>query len=234
MNDSIIKITETLPEDRFSRQRDLVPLSKLVDTTVSVFGVGAIGRQLALQLASIGVPSLRLIDFDTVEETNITTQGYKTSQLKMPKVTATASDIAEIDPKIRVEAVNQRFTTEAGMLSPIVFSCVDSITSRKGLWRIAKAKADLFVDARMLGELMRVITVSDDESKEHYPSTLFEEAEAEPGRCTARSTIYTASVAAGLMVSQLTKFLREERIMPDFMFDLRSMDLIQMELESAV
>ena len=31
---------------------------------------------------------------------------------------------------------------------------------------------------------------------------------AQPGRCTARSTIYAASIAAGMMVHQFTRWLR--------------------------
>ena len=62
--------------DRFSRQASLVPREKLIETTFTVVGVGAIGRQVALQLASIGVYKLRLIDFDIVDMTNVTTQGY--------------------------------------------------------------------------------------------------------------------------------------------------------------
>lgn len=46
-------------EERYSRQRDLVPQEKLKGCRVTVVGVGAIGRQVALQLAAIGVPWLQ-------------------------------------------------------------------------------------------------------------------------------------------------------------------------------
>jgi molybdopterin/thiamine biosynthesis adenylyltransferase len=61
---------------RLIRQQDLIPTDRLKNLTATVIGVGAIGRQVALQLAAIGVKSLHLIDFDVVDETNITTQGY--------------------------------------------------------------------------------------------------------------------------------------------------------------
>ena len=48
----------------------------------------------------------------------------------------------------------------------------------------------------------------DDVGRDHYPTTLFAQSEAQPGRCTARSTIYAASIAAGLMVHQFTRWLR--------------------------
>ena len=63
--------------DRFVRQSDLVPQQALSEEPVTVIGVGAIGRNVALQLASIGLRRMTLIDFDRVDETNTTTQGYR-------------------------------------------------------------------------------------------------------------------------------------------------------------
>src|SRR6185369_3454491 len=75
--------------DRFERQSELVPRDRLQNLTATVIGVGAIGRQVALQLAAIGVRRLQLIDMDTVELTNVTTQGYLTDDIGLPKVHAT-------------------------------------------------------------------------------------------------------------------------------------------------
>jgi sulfur carrier protein ThiS adenylyltransferase len=60
----------------------------------------------------------------------------------------------------------------------------------------------------MLGEVIRVLAVADEQGRDYYPTTLFAQSEAETGRCTARSTIYAASIAAGLMVHQFTRWLR--------------------------
>jgi len=65
---------ETL-SDRYTRQQELVPRERLASVTASIIGVGAIGRQVGLQLAGIGTPRLQLIDFDTVDLTNVTTLG---------------------------------------------------------------------------------------------------------------------------------------------------------------
>ena len=86
---------------RFQRQQDLVPLDKLQSLTTTVIGVGAVGRQVALQLAALGASQIQLIDFDRVEPTNITTQGYLQRDLGQLKVEATAAQIHEIDPTIR-------------------------------------------------------------------------------------------------------------------------------------
>ncbi len=93
-----------LDNPRLIRQRDLVPSDRLAGLTATVIGVGAIGRQVSLQLASIGVPSLQLIDFDIVDETNITTQGYLASDVGRLKVEATGSAINQIDTLERTMA----------------------------------------------------------------------------------------------------------------------------------
>lgn len=51
--------------DRFQRQSGLIPSERLSQLTATVIGVGAISRQVALQLAAIGTPQIQLIDFDT-------------------------------------------------------------------------------------------------------------------------------------------------------------------------
>jgi len=51
-------------------------------------------------------------------------------------------------------------------------------------------------------------TRCDTPGRTHYPSTLFTAEEAFTGSCTAKSTIFTANIAAGMMVEQFTKWLR--------------------------
>jgi molybdopterin-synthase adenylyltransferase len=52
--------------DRDVRQRDLVSPERLAACHAVVIGVGAIGRQVALQLAALGMPLLLLYDHDAV------------------------------------------------------------------------------------------------------------------------------------------------------------------------
>src|SRR5204863_4485613 len=90
-----------ISSDRFTRQRDLVPAERLAPLLVTVIGVGSIGRQVARTLAAIGARRMQLIDFDHVEDTNRTTQGYLLEDVGQLKVTATAADIARLDPSIK-------------------------------------------------------------------------------------------------------------------------------------
>ena len=197
----------TSEQDRFVRQQDLVPRDRLAAMQATVIGVGAIGRQAALQLAAIGVPRIQLVDFDVVDNSNRTTQGYTLADIGMTKVLATLTAIHQLDPAIQVEVIEDRYRPRLA-IGDAVFCAVDSIDARAAIWRSSGTKCRCWCDGRMLGEVIRVLAVADDQGRDYYPTTLFAQSEAETGRCTARSTIYAASIAAGLMVHQFTRWLR--------------------------
>ena len=193
--------------DRFERQRELVPRDRLAGLTATVIGVGAIGRQVALQLAAIGIGRLQLIDFDKVEETNITTQGYFQADLGILKVQATRVAVSLIDDQIEVDPIEDRFRPKQST-GEAVFCCVDSISAREAIWRSIQHRCSFWTDGRMRGEVIRVLTASDISGRSHYATTLFPQSEVQTGACTSRSTIYSAGIAAGLMVHQFTRWLR--------------------------
>ena len=194
-------------QDRFTRQRDLVPNDRLSSVTSTVIGVGAIGRQVALQLAAIGAPRIQLVDFDAVDLTNVTTQGYLADDIGHPKVLATADAIHRLDASIRVSTVHDRYRAKLE-IGEAVFCCVDSISARSAIWRSAANRCQFWADGRMLGEVIRVLAVSNTNASSRYADTLFPQSEAQRGSCTSRSTIYAASIAAGIMVHQFTRWLR--------------------------
>lgn len=199
-------VNDTHLKSRFVRQEELVPRRRLESVSVSVIGVGAIGRQVAVQLASIGAQRLQLVDFDLVDATNVTTQGYFAEDIGVPKVEAVTNTIMGIDDSIHVETIQDRYRAKHAV-GTAVFCCVDSISARSAIWRSAGSRCEFWCDGRMLAEVIRVLAV-DAKSRDRYGSTLFPQADAQRGSCTSRSTIYAASVAAGLMVHQFTRWLR--------------------------
>ncbi len=215
-----------MTSNRFERQADLVPEPKLQELTCTVIGAGAVGRQVALQLAAIGVRRFLLIDFDTVEESNVTTQGYRLqTDVGRSKVEATAQAIHELDETVTVETICDRFRPRYE-IGDAVFCCVDSITARTAIWRSLAGRCNFWSDARMLGEVLRVLTVTTTADRDHYTSSLFAAREAQPGRCTSRSTIYTANLCAALMLHQFTRWLRELPTDRDLFFNLLASELV--------
>lgn len=193
--------------ERDLRQRDLVPPERLAACRASVVGVGAIGRQVALQLSAIGVPRLQLIDHDVVEPVNLACQGFLEGDLGMAKVEATAEICSRLNTNVVVKTIQGRFrrSMEVGN---VLFSCVDSITTRRLVWEGTRDRVAFFCDGRMAAEVLRVVVAADSESRAHYATTLFDPGDAYRGSCTARSTIFCANIAAGFMVSQFSRWLR--------------------------
>ncbi len=118
--------TSEMNERRYTRQADIVPAERMADLTVTVVGVGAIGRQVALQLTAMGISKLQLIDFDRVEIENLCCQGYLEHDLGMLKVDATSRMSWLINSQVAVEQVGERFQRSMA-IGDVVFCCVDSV-----------------------------------------------------------------------------------------------------------
>ncbi len=211
-------------DERYSRQRDIVPPERLAACKVTVIGVGAIGRQVALQLTAMGIGWLQLIDFDTVEESNIASQGYLEDDLSRPKVQATADLCQQIDHQLETHEINERFRRSME-IGNVVFCAVDTIDARRLIWEAVKDRSSFFCDGRMSAEVLRVLTACDTASRDHYPTTLFSAGEAYAGACTAKATIYCANIAAGLMLAQFAKHLRNLPVDPDIQLNLLTSEM---------
>lgn len=207
--------------ERYSRQKDTVPMDKLQDLKITVVGIGAIGRNTAIQLASLGAQNLQLVDFDIVEESNIASQGYYERDLGETKVDVTAKLCKAINSGINVKTVNSRFARGLDV-GNVIFTCVDSIKVREFIWDAVNEKIALYIDGRMAAEVLRILSVdrTDIISKHHYPKTLFKEEDAYAGSCTAKSTIYCSNIAAGFLVGTFVKWLRGAPIDKDIIINL--------------
>jgi len=193
--------------ERYSRQAAIIPAERLAQCRITVVGVGAVGRQLAVQLAVMGAPSLTIVDFDVVEESNLASQGYLERDLGRPKVEATAEACRRINGAIELDICNERFRRSMNV-GNVVLAAVDTISCRRLIWESVKSRCDFFGDVRMTAEVIRVLTACDGAGREHYPCALFDQAEAYAGTCTSRMTIFGGNIGAGLLLSQFSRWLR--------------------------
>jgi len=217
-------MSEIKNNERYSRQKDIVPADRIAECKATVIGVGAIGRQVALQLTAMGIPWLQLIDFDKVELSNLASQGYLETDLNKLKIEATAESCRKINSSVEIEAIPERFR-RSQRVGNVVFCAVDKIDARQLIWQAVKDKTNCFVDGRMSAETLRVLTACDSQSRKHYPNTLFRAEEAHAGPCTAKTTIYCANVAAGFMLAQFTKYLRLLPVDPDIQVNLLASEI---------
>jgi sulfur carrier protein ThiS adenylyltransferase len=77
-----------------------------------VAGLGGLGSNISVLLARTGVGHLLLVDFDTVEPSNLNRQSYYVSHLGMAKTDAMVQQLRQINPFITVESKTVRVTSE--------------------------------------------------------------------------------------------------------------------------
>jgi tRNA threonylcarbamoyladenosine dehydratase len=121
--EQFLRIQRFLGEERFQRLRS---------RRVVVVGLGAVGGYVLEGLARAGINEFRLVDFDTIQPTNINRQILAlTDTLGRPKVEVGRERVLAINPDCRVEAL-QLFAgsdTMERILSPRPDLLVDAIDS---------------------------------------------------------------------------------------------------------
>ena len=104
--------------DRYSRHLRLPEVGiegqrRLEASRVLVVGAGGLGSPSAYYLAAAGVGLLRIADDDVVDRSNLQRQIlHAESRIGWPKVDSAAQTVAALNPRVRVEAMRQRVTSE--------------------------------------------------------------------------------------------------------------------------
>lgn len=102
---------------------------KFSSASVALCGLGGLGSNVAVSLARAGVGTLRLIDFDKVDISNLHRQQYTVSQLGMYKTEAMRQTISAISPYCNVMTHTVRLTENTlSLLSDceIICECFDN------------------------------------------------------------------------------------------------------------
>lgn len=76
---------------------------KLANSSIGIAGLGGLGSNAAVSLVRAGIGKLVLVDFDIVEESNLSRQYYFLDQIGKPKITSLVDNIKRINPKIIIE-----------------------------------------------------------------------------------------------------------------------------------
>lgn len=117
-------------------------LARLAKATVCVVGLGGVGSWTVESLARSGIGALRLVDLDEICISNVNRQIHAVEgNLGKSKARAMAERARIIHPEIRVEVVEQFFTsdTELEVLGGDIHAVVDAIDSVTNKCRLARA-----------------------------------------------------------------------------------------------
>lgn len=208
----------------------------LRSTKVTIAGVGSIGRNIALQLAQMGVGRMMLVDPDIVDPVNLGTQGYRPDQVNLFKVMACTLDVERLNPDCEVSKLHTRLPSPEHpqqRWGDVIFLTTDSMSSRRDIMLQLQQtpeqdrRASLVVDVRMLGEVFQVrcLQPTDSNIDTYMKDHVFDDSEAVPGTCSTRTTGYGATCAASFAVASLSKMLRGMQPVPLVEVNLFTLDI---------
>ncbi|MEQ8786041.1 MAG: ThiF family adenylyltransferase [Pirellulaceae bacterium] len=136
MNDPSLVIDD---DDRYSRFRLIAwwDQQKLADARILVVGAGALGNEVLKNLALLGVGRVYVVDFDDIEESNLTRSVlFRSRDCGRPKAEAAAEALADMNPDTRVKPMRANIVTDVGLGLfrdvDVVIGCLDNREAR--LW----------------------------------------------------------------------------------------------------
>jgi molybdopterin/thiamine biosynthesis adenylyltransferase len=129
-------------QDRYARHHLLEGWDqpRLANAHILVAGVGAVGNEVVKLLALMGVGHLLLVDFDTIEISNLTRSVlFRETDIGQSKARVAAQRARDLNPDIEVQAVQGNLEFDVGLgvyrAQDVVIGCLDSINARLALNR---------------------------------------------------------------------------------------------------
>jgi len=195
-----------------SRQEFFCPVDNIKSVKALVVGCGAIGRNVASNIARLGVGDITLVDDDHIEAHNIVPQNWRLSQCGKPKVEILADEILDqMSDGVKLTVIPAKWTPRA--VGPTteydaVWTTVDNITVRKMLYQYYSDKCKMFFDVRIGRTIAQIFTIEDMKTSEDwYSKTFFDESERSDFGCVQPMSNYLANIAAGISVAQFVNIM---------------------------
>lgn len=140
INDEILSDAELL---RYSRQisikaMDIEGQEKLKQAKVLMIGVGGLGSAVGQYLTVAGVGTLSIVDFDTVDISNLQRQVlHHDNNVGQAKVDSAKMSLSKLNPYIRINAINAKLDSnrinDLVITHDLVVDCTDNIQIREQL-----------------------------------------------------------------------------------------------------
>ncbi|MFQ5440702.1 MAG: ThiF family adenylyltransferase [Nitrosopumilaceae archaeon] len=164
--------------DRFSRQVMLEEIGyqgqlKLKNSKVCVVGVGGLGNPITSRLAAMGVGTLRIIDRDVIELSNLHRQTmFDEDDVGQIKVEAAAKKLQKLNPDCKIESlavsVNDYTALEVIEGCDVVIDALDSVNARYALNKACVKLNIPFVTGAAVGVSGQAFTILPKNSACYY------------------------------------------------------------------
>lgn len=164
--------------DRYSRQVMLEEIGyqgqlKLKQAKVCIVGMGGLGNPIATRLAAMGAGTLRIIDRDVIELSNLHRQTmYDDGDVGRVKVEAAAEKLRKLNPSCTIEplaiSINDNTALEAADGCDVVIDALDSVNARYSLNKACARLGVPFVTGAAVGVSGQAFTVMPGKSACYY------------------------------------------------------------------
>lgn len=200
-----------LNHSHLTRQLDIIPIQTL-GQQVTIIGCGAIGSFLGLQLAKMGLTQITAYDHDVVSIENMSNQFFRFTDINSNKADALHGLVYSFTNQAIASKPYKFEPQHASALAGIVVVAVDSMDARRMIYESIKAKGfavKYIIDPRMSAEFYTQYTIDPWNEKDQvtYAKVLQSDADSVAERCTAKSTVYTASLAAGMVTKTIKNIM---------------------------
>ena len=136
-----MKITENLSSKTFLSRFEMMltqqQLTSLLSKRVIVFGVGGVGGALVHMLVRSGIQHIAIVDFDTIDITNINRQVIANhNNIGKLKVNELKKQLLQINPDLDVKKFNAKLTPDNIKKFKLqeydyIVDCIDDIKAKK-------------------------------------------------------------------------------------------------------
>ena len=156
-------------------ERDKVAAAKVL-----VVGAGALGNEVVKNMALMGVGQILVIDFDTIEASNLSRSVlFRESDAKRKKSEVVAARAKEINPNTKIQYLHGDVTTDLGLgvfrRMDVIVGCLDNREARLAVNRFSHWMGKPWVDGA-IQELLGLVRVFVPGQGACYECTLTEQA----------------------------------------------------------
>ncbi len=185
----------------------------LAGSSVAIIGLGGLGGTIAEQLARLGIGSLRMVDPDRFEETNLNRQLLSdTTGMGRAKYEVAAERVRAVNPATQTDARGVRFEESNGkeLLEgvQVVLDGLDTMGDRIAVQRSCAALGIPFVHGAVAGFEGRVMTIfPGDQGLELFTDPEFRDGEAPTPEAELGVPAPTPLAVAAFQVTETLKLL---------------------------
>ncbi len=158
------ELTQSL-RDRLEREITLIgeeKVLKIINSSVTVIGLGGVGGYVCEMLARAGVGRLELVDFDTVSKSNLNRQIIAlTDTIGRKKAELLAERVKKINPECEITAHDVFVTKEnadaliCGCDTDFYVDAIDNVTAKVALIKSAKERGKYIFSSMGTGNKLK-------------------------------------------------------------------------------